>query len=147
MSDFQPQAERVATSGRGHESYDLNYKGVLTSTLLLAAVVVVAMVGLRFAMGEFARLHRREQARRPAILRDQRGQFPPPNLQPTPALDMARFHQGELARLNSYGWADARNRLAHIPIDRAMRLVVAKGLPTRTPSDAQAESKAGKPGK
>ena len=145
MSDFQPQAERAARGDRGHESYDLNSKGVLVSTLLLASVVVAAMVGLRFAMGEFGRLHRREQARRPAILRDQRGQFPPPNLQADPALDMARFHQRELARLNSYGWTDARNRLAHIPIDRAMRLVVAKGLPTRDPGDAPAESKEGKP--
>ncbi|HXF61889.1 MAG TPA: c-type cytochrome domain-containing protein, partial [Caldilineaceae bacterium] len=42
----------------------------------------------------------------------------------------------ELARLNSYGWVDPEAKIAHIPIERAMALVVESGLPVGEPSAA-----------
>ncbi len=135
MSDFRPQADRAAEGGRGHESYDVRFKGILLSGLALIAVAVTVQIGLRFVMDEFSREHRREQDARPAILRENQGQFPPPNLQPTPALDMARLRERQEHELNSYGWTDERNRLAHIPIERAMSLVVERGFSTRETGD------------
>lgn len=44
--------------------------------------------------------------------------------------------------LNSYGWVDENGKVAHIPIERAMDLLVQRGLPVYKPanSDARATS-------
>ena len=141
MSDFQPQGEFAPNQRRGHESYDIRLKGIIFTAIALFAVAVTVHIGLGFVMDEFSRLHRLEKSRRPILLRERRGQFPPPNLQQSPAADMARFRQQEEEQLNSYGWTDRQNRVAHIPIERAMRLVVANGLPTRKPDGPGPRSK------
>lgn len=38
----------------------------------------------------------------------------------------------QIQKLNSYGWIDRSTGIARIPIDRAMDLVVARGLPVAT---------------
>jgi hypothetical protein len=55
--------------------------------------------------------------------------YPSPRLQPDPAADMRTFREAELTRLNSAGWDDQTKGLGHIPIDDAMRRVVASGIP------------------
>ena len=37
----------------------------------------------------------------------------------------------EEANLTTYGWADRKNGIVHIPIDRAIDLILQRGLPTR----------------
>ena len=39
----------------------------------------------------------------------------------------------DLARLSAYGWIDRAAGIAHIPVDRAIDIVVEKGLPKRNP--------------
>jgi hypothetical protein len=55
-----------------------------------------------------------------------------PRLQVDPRQDLAklRAHQNEL--LENYAWVDQQKGIARVPIDRAMTLVLEKGLPTRT---------------
>jgi len=67
-----------------------------------------------------------------------------PNLKPLdrfPAPDLAidddhaqrvALYAAQNQKLNSYGWEDQSNGIVHIPIERAMDLVVKRGLPTRT---------------
>jgi hypothetical protein len=40
----------------------------------------------------------------------------------------------ENAALTTYGWVDRENGIVHIPIDRAMDLILQRGLPTRPQS-------------
>ena len=49
--------------------------------------------------------------------------IPPPRLQVEEHFDLERFRQAEDARLNSYGWSDAKNDKIRIPIAEAMRLL------------------------
>ncbi len=42
----------------------------------------------------------------------------------------------EDAALNTYGWVDRKNGKVHIPIERAMQLLLQRGLPIR-PADQQ----------
>jgi hypothetical protein len=41
----------------------------------------------------------------------------------------------EQARLNSYGWVDEDAGVAHIPIERAMEMILEEGLPARAGGD------------
>jgi hypothetical protein len=58
---------------------------------------------------------------------------------PAPNLDLDDDHAQRVAlyakqsqKLNSYGWVDQRKGIFHIPIERAMDLILQRGLPTRT---------------
>jgi hypothetical protein len=55
-----------------------------------------------------------------------------PRLQVSPRLDLAQFHAREDEELTNYGWVDRSNGIVRIPIERAMDVVLQKGLPLRT---------------
>jgi hypothetical protein len=54
---------------------------------------------------------------------------PAPRLQIHPRTDLDRLRSYEREQLESFGWADRPRGLAHIPIDRAMQILVDRGLP------------------
>ena len=55
---------------------------------------------------------------------------------PTSSYTAAALRPGEDAILNSYGWVDQKNGIARIPIDRAIDILAARGLPARPTSTA-----------
>jgi len=57
--------------------------------------------------------------------------FPKPNLQINPQADLLALRARETSELESYGWMDRKAGRVRIPIDRAMDLLVLRGLPTR----------------
>jgi hypothetical protein len=54
---------------------------------------------------------------------------PAPHLQDNPARDLKALREREQRRLSSYGWVDRQANIVHIPIDRAVDLIVENGLP------------------
>ncbi len=69
----------------------------------------------------------------PGSLRDrsvpQTANFPTPQLQPSPADDMAIFQTQQIQQLNSYWWIDRKAQRVHIPITQAMQDVARQGIP------------------
>jgi hypothetical protein len=59
-----------------------------------------------------------------------------PQLEIDPERDLAALRNREDTRLNSYGWIDRNTGTIHIPIDRAIDLLVAESpnLNGRTPA-------------
>lgn len=55
-----------------------------------------------------------------------------PRLQLKPPEELNNFRAGEETALNTYGWIDRTAGVVRIPIDRAMDLVLERGLPTRS---------------
>lgn len=56
-------------------------------------------------------------------------EFPPPRLEVRPGASLAKFRAAEEVELNSYGWIDRNAGTVRIPIDRAMQLILERGLP------------------
>lgn len=52
-----------------------------------------------------------------------------PALQWSPATDLAAFRKQEDADLDKLGWVDRATGIARIPIEDAMKVIVAQGLP------------------
>ncbi len=52
-----------------------------------------------------------------------------PRLQVAPVGDLQTFRAREETDLNSYGWINRTSGTVHVPIERAMDLLVAKGMP------------------
>jgi hypothetical protein len=76
----------------------------------------------RTANAEAQRYPLAEVAARPA---------PTPSLETQPFKDVYLLREDEAKRLQSYGWVDKDGGVARIPIDRAMELMLQRGLPTR----------------
>jgi hypothetical protein len=57
---------------------------------------------------------------------------PEPRLQAFPAKDLASFKQKQQAEVSTYGWVDKNNGIARIPVDRAIEMVMSKGVQVLT---------------
>lgn len=56
---------------------------------------------------------------------------PEPRLEQVPGLQLQGLRSQEDQLLNTYGWIDQKAGAVHIPIDRAIELMLQRGLPSR----------------
>jgi hypothetical protein len=63
---------------------------------------------------------------------------PGPLLQEVPVADFATFRAGEEAELSGYGWVDRDRAVTRIPVERAMQLLLERGLPRTAPEPTPA---------
>lgn len=122
----RPDSERNV----GHETRDASVRSVTgfgLAVVLLTAIVLGAMWAL------FGFIVTRDAARdRPLPpLVEEREALMGPRLQISPARDLLEMRATENEYLNSYGWMDPERGIVRVPIDRAMELLLEKGLPVR----------------
>ncbi len=122
----------------GYETRDLNTCGVAAfGCLFVAGMVVILLI----ATGVFSLLSGKppQLAYPPTGLANAPGPTlpPAPQLEAVPAQQFQLFRAGEEQTLHSYGWVDKNRGVVRIPIDRAMQLIVAQGLPSRPAADSQ----------
>ena len=131
-------------NGNGHGSFehqDLKAPGILYFLLTLGIVTALCLFGLR---GLYAGLDQREKASQPevnplvtAVPEDTRhiapgypqAVFPNPKLEEDERGQLNGIRLREEQTLYSYGWVDEKAGTVHIPIERAMDLLVQRGLP------------------
>lgn len=65
------------------------------------------------------------------VLSGETMKFPQPRLETDERREINDFREHEEETLHSYGWVDQQGGVVRIPIDRAMELLVQRGLPTR----------------
>jgi hypothetical protein len=124
----------------GHETRDINVRVVMWFAigLIVAAVIIHFALGAIFAF--FSKTHPSPEA--PSrIMVQPRIVAPEPRLQTNPSVDLAQFREAEENKLNSYGWVDKQRGIVRIPIERAMDLIVQRGLPTRGPGSHDSSGK------
>jgi len=108
---------------------DLRVRGIVLSVGGLA-VLLVACGALCWAFfrAEVRRLTALDPRPSPIAEANQPVIPPEPRLQPSPPADMAALRADQSARLGEFGWADEDASTVRIPIDRAIDLMVEKGL-------------------
>jgi hypothetical protein len=116
----------------GHETSDVNVRGIFGFAIALAAVALLVhfVVWLMFLFFD-AGAARTVQARYPLAVTQAPRVPPEPRLQTNPRGDLRDLRAGEDDLLTSYSWVDRNAGIVRIPIDDAMRLVVERGLPAR----------------
>ncbi len=62
--------------------------------------------------------------------------MPTPALQTEPFRDINQLRAGETDKLHTYGWVDKEGGVTRVPIDRAMEVVLQRGLPVRPDAPA-----------
>lgn len=159
MSDEMNRgSENQGGSGRqaGFEREDLGARGVfifMIGLTLAAVVIYFVIIGLysfldkyersRMATasplvtsnGAMSRVVKQEYMEQrfkdngvPMLEVNERGQF-------------RDFLMKQESQLNSYGWVDEKSGVAHIPIERAMELIVQRGLPVYAQGTAEPSKK------
>lgn len=132
-TDHTPQAE-AQTPERKHEGSDANIRGILLTAAGLVALIVFSAIGLYFyARGLFKGDPRGSVAPPPVV----RGEpLPPtPRVEANQALDREEMLAREREVLDSYGWVNEEQRIARIPISRAMDLLLENPPPARQSQD------------
>ena len=56
---------------------------------------------------------------------------PTPNLQTQPFNDVYKLREAENQKLTGYGWVDKDGGITHIPVDRAMEVMLQRGFASR----------------
>jgi hypothetical protein len=137
-------SDHLQNHGSGNGSYerqDLQPSGILYFIVSLSLVTIVCMFGL---VGFYHYLDRRERATQeplnPLVKKapeDTRSippgypqtAFPNPRLEVNERGQLNSFLEMQDDTLYSYGWVDEKAGIVRIPIDRAMDLLVQRGLP------------------
>jgi hypothetical protein len=150
MANHENHDENYSSNpGVMYESSDANVRAIYTFGIWLAvlgALCALATYGGLRAMEWNA--DRQDKARIAAnpMVPEQRMKFPPvqaahefptPQLQVNDTAEMAEEIAQENAKLTHYQWVDENQGVVRIPIDKAMQLVLQRGLPARAAGEAQ----------
>ena len=138
MANHADQEYGPTPPGAGYEHTDIE-PGVGYRFALWLAVSMVLSAALVY--GTFVFLGSRaatndELARTFPLARGVSQEPPSPRLQAQPFKDIYQLRSEQRGALTSYGWVDKASGVVHIPIDRAMELMLQRGLPARGESSA-----------
>ena len=128
-----------------YERTDADLKAVTrvgVGIAVLATVVALALLPILNAMKN--RQAREDAAPAPIAGFDPARKAPEPRLQGEPFADWLALKARQDAQLTSYGWVDEGKGVTRIPIDRAMKMVIERGLPSR-PAGGEAAPAAAAP--
>jgi hypothetical protein len=125
------------------EHQDLAPKGIFVFLIVLAVATIICIFLMR---GFYDVLDKYERGHQPPmspmvtnVPEDTRHVapgypqtvFPDPKLEEDERTELGGIHMAEEETLYSYGWVDQQAGTVRIPIERAMDLIVQRGLPVR----------------
>jgi hypothetical protein len=129
-------------AGRGHEERDVRLRPLIISGICLAIVAGLSLLAMWLLFDYFAARRARLQVGLHPLL--EMRQLPPePRLQVSPQLDMRAILTNERSILDSYGWVDRQAGIVRIPIERAIELLMERGLPSRKTEDRALQTEDG----
>jgi hypothetical protein len=139
MATKEPRQNTPVDRGDGYEKRDASIKGLIQFAFWMAVVIAVTMIAMRFAYGLFKKFEPLGAQVSPLVTENQPPPTPPsPVLQVQPHQELVDYCTAQQKDVTSYGWVNQQAGVVHIPIDRAMDLVLTRGLPARAANDAPA---------
>lgn len=115
-----------------HTDIDVNVGYKFALWLSVAMVISIAIVYGTFWFFEGRARSASQQAQKYPLAASVPAKAPPtPNLQTQPFRDVYQLRAAEHRKLMEYGWVDKDGGVTHIPIDRAMEVMLQRGFPTR----------------
>jgi hypothetical protein len=112
-----------------HERKDVDVISLFTIVVTLFVSCVVVFLVVTIMMHYFSLQEPSKTAGQANIPATHTEEFPQPRLEVKPGASLAELRAAEDVDLNSYGWIDRNAQTVRIPIDRAMQLIVERGLP------------------
>lgn len=113
----------------GHEQKDVDVPALFTIAFLLLLSCIAIFIVVTLMMRYFKAHEPAVTAGHANIPATRTNEFPQPRLEVKPGATLTELRAAEEADLNSYGWIDRKMGTVRIPIDRAMQLILDRGLP------------------
>jgi hypothetical protein len=131
-----PHKAPGAPGGPGYETRDASIPALLKFAVSLAVIIIVVSFGMKWLFNYDAKT----QSLGPTVtpFENERTIPPLPRLQVLPQKEIHDYWEAEQGLVNSYGWVDRQNGVVRIPVDRAMRILLQRGLPARLPLNMKA---------
>ena len=118
----------------GWEKRDVNIKGLFQFAFWMAVVLFVTLVGMRLAFDTFKKDQPLGATMSPMVTTKDRMIPPRPLLQVLPHQELVEYCAAQQQEVNTYGWVNQPSGVVSIPVDRAMELILSRGLPARPSS-------------
>ena len=127
MPSSMDKSHGAPAASPGYETRDANVRGVFGFLVVLSLVLVFTAL---LCWGLFNYFSAGQINRAPASPFAGTRQLPAgPQLQVNPRQDWLRFRAEQEHSLESYSWEDRDAGIVRVPIERAMELLLQKGLP------------------
>jgi hypothetical protein len=123
--------------GATHETRDISTRVVVVFgvSLVVGAILIHFIIWVLYVF--YGSLQNEAYPRQYPMAQVGAPALPPtPRLQTQPREDLKNLRAEEQRRLDSYAWVDAARGDVHIPIDRAMEMLLQQGLPARQEAPA-----------
>ena len=150
----QPTPNQPKINHDGFEQEDLSSSSAL---YFLAGLVLVGLVVYLIVFGMYRFLDSYETAHQPplspmvkpeadtrAVTPENAETFPEPRLEENERTQFRSFIEDQDRKLATYDWVDKDRGTVRIPIDRAMELIVQRGLPVHAEGASSAPSSSAK---
>jgi hypothetical protein len=114
------------------EASDVSTRPVVYSVVALAAFTIIFTIAANYVyFGLAARQKALSPAASPLAEQYAAKEPPEPRLQLRPKSDLEALHASEDKVLSTLAWVDKDAGVVQVPIERAMQMLLAKGLPAR----------------
>jgi len=137
----QPAPDQPMINHDGFEHEDLSSNGPLyffAGLALLGLVIYLVMFGMYRFLDSYEKAHQpplspmaTPQADTRTMTHENTQTFPQPRLEENERTQLRQFIEDQDRKLATYDWVDKDSGTVRIPIDRAMELIVQRGLPVR----------------
>jgi hypothetical protein len=115
----------------GWEKRDVNIKGLFQFAFWMAVVLIVTMLGMSFTFSSYKKAMPLGPTMSPMVKEGGRMIPSGPLLQVHPHDELEAYCSAQQQNVTTYAWIDQPSGVVRIPVDRAMELILAKGLPAR----------------
>jgi len=146
------QPNQHMTSHDGYEHEDLSSSGpfyFMVGLALVGIVIYLIVFGIYRFLDSYERAHQpplspmaTPEADTRTVTHEETQTFPQPRLEENERTELRQFIEDQDRKLATYDWVDKDRGTVRIPIDRAMELIVQRGLPVHPEGAASAQSPA-----
>jgi hypothetical protein len=124
------------SQGEGYERRDADVRALLQFGFWLAVLLLAILFSMKWTYEFFSKVEPTGPPATPVMSENGRVLPPSPRLQVKARADLQKYRDAQQDELTTYGWTDQHNGVVRIPIDRAMDLIIQRGLPARSSGDA-----------
>lgn len=112
-----------------HERKDVDVFSLFMIVLALSLACALIFLTVTIMMHYFKWREPPKTAGRADMPLTRAEEFPAPRLEVRPGANLAELRAAEDVDLTTYGWIDRNAEIVRIPIERAMELILERGLP------------------
>ena len=126
----------------GYEPRDADPRSLVKFAFWMALVIAITMIAMRLMFSFIDRMEPLGPTMSPMVQETDRMLPPSPRLQTHPHEELQDYCAVQQKAVTTYGWVDQQTGVVHVPIDRAMDMVLARGLPARPAGEGNPETAA-----